>query len=153
MLGTNVNGLTAIAYISTASRAHSESEIETLLVGARTFNSEVGVTGALLLHERTFFQYFEGPAQGVTQVYERVQKSNAHKDIIELFNQPTDERVFSTWLMGFAEAPRSIVLQLEQAQWRKIVGTKEDSHNRSPGLGLLLEFCSNVRGGLLGQER
>ena len=144
------HGLWAIAYISTSSTPLSESEIEALLMRARAFNAEVGVTGALLVHERTFFQYFEGPAPCVALVYQRIQASLLHKNIIELLNQSVDKRVFSSWLMGFAEVSRSMALQLEQAQWRTAVGSVSGGApgSRSVGLNLLLDFCGNGRGGL-----
>ena len=143
-----MNLLSAIAYISISSATHSKSQLEALLVRARVFNSEVGVTDTLLLHDRTFFQYFEGPAQGVAQVYQRIQASSAYKNIIELLNQFVDQRVFFVWLMGFAEAQRPIIIQLEQAHWRTVARAKQGASGSSLGLGLLLEFSGNARSGL-----
>jgi hypothetical protein len=132
--------LSAIAYTSTSVHPMSRVDIEALLFKCRAFNSAVGVTGALLLSDRTFFQYFEGPPEGVGQAYKRIIESARHTKICELFNEAIEKRLFSQWQMGFAEVPDSLVLLLEQAQWRRDVGALTTTKDRAPGLDLLLEF-------------
>ena len=140
----------AIAYVSTATDEPSDAALERLLSKARAFNSEVGVTGALLVHGSTFFQYFEGPKKGVEAVYARVKMSRAHKDIVELFNESVEQRTFPSWLMGFANAPRSVILQLEQAQWRAVAANGHPSGGPTLALGLVLDFWKNAHGGQRG---
>lgn len=70
-----MSGLVAVAYLSTAAPFLTEADLEHLLADARSFNSRAQVTGALLVHDATFFQYFEGPEEGVEAVYARVRAS------------------------------------------------------------------------------
>lgn len=134
--------LEALAYLSTANVPPTDAVMEKMLESARAFNAAAGVTGALLLHDITFFQYFEGPPDGVAAVYERIKRSGLHRDIIELMRMPIERRQFSGWLMGFAEAPQSVVLQLEQSRWVATMGKLTDP---PPGVALLLDFWNNAR--------
>jgi hypothetical protein len=136
--------LFAVAYLSTSVEELSVDAIESLLFKCRAFNSAVGVTGVLFLQDRTYFQYFEGPSEGVAQVHKRIKESTSHTDIKELLNEPIEQRLFSSWLMGFTEVPDSLVLLLEQAQWRREVGAQASMPDRTPGRDLLLQFWNSV---------
>jgi hypothetical protein len=136
----HMNSLCAVVYTSTSVRTLSAEETEEMLFDARNFNSDVGVTGALLQHDLTFFQYFEGPQDGVQKVYNRIRKSSTHENIIELFNEPIRQRVFSDWLIGFTQVPDSLILQSEQARWRKEAAIQNSTHIQDSALELLLQF-------------
>lgn len=137
------DSLRAIAYLSTAHAAFSAEELEALLAGARAFNELAGITGALLVHDVTFFQYIEGPALGVQEVYARISRSTRHGGIVQLFDEEVGQREFPDWYMGFADAPRSVLLKLEQARWAEAV----DEKPASAGFGreLLREFWRGAR--------
>ena len=78
--------LTALAYTSTATaNLRTAGAMDELLLKARAFNSQVGVTGVLLHNDGTFFQYTEGPTQAVEEVYRRILKSPGHCHVYELF--------------------------------------------------------------------
>lgn len=139
------NALSAVAYLSTAILPVPEATLEALLADARAFNQEVGVTGVLLLHDQTFFQYFEGPAEGVAQVYARIQASRLHAHLFELLHEPIANRAFSAWMMGFAVALDSLILQLEQAQWRREAAARRSGPYGPEGLNLLLQFWQRAR--------
>lgn len=109
--------LAAIAYASSSVGILSEAALETLLVDARAHNAEEEVTGVLLYDDGTFFQYFEGPEDGVDRIYTRIKASSQHRSIIELFRNTVDSRNFGTWEMGFSRAPRAELLRLAQASW------------------------------------
>ena len=74
----------------------------------------MGVTGALLHQDGSFFQYFEGSESGVGQVYSRIMGSRMHRGLIELVCEPADQRHFSTWSMGFAESAGSELQAISQ---------------------------------------
>ena len=142
--------LRAIAYVSTATREPSEDDLEALLTDARDFNQQAGVTGALLLHDVTFFQYFEGAPSGVEQVYERIRKSSLHRDIHQLLDTPIGRREFARWHMGFQVSPKSLVLQLAGASWTASVPNMPSGRAASDGLQLLLDFWHRSRRSLPG---
>lgn len=132
--------LTAIAYVSSAIHLCSEMELEHLLIGARRFNVKAKVTGVLLYDEGTFFQYFEGPRQGVDEVYARIKIAPLHRGIIQLLNHPIERREFASWEMGFAHAPKSFLLGLSQASWIATLSNRGDEGSDGSGVKMLLEY-------------
>lgn len=132
--------LTAIVYTSVASRQLSAQDLDSILVDARAFNQKAGVTGALLYTSGTFFQYFEGPAAGVTEVYLRIKLSEKHEHIKELFHQSIHTRQFSTWHMAFAQAPSTVLEELTNEYWEMSLPELSGRDAPSPGLKLLLDF-------------
>ena len=134
--------LTAIAYTSVATRPLSAVDLDSILVDARSFNQKAGVTGALLHAEGVFFQYFEGPAAGVTEAYHKIKLSGKHKDLRELVHESVDVRQFAAWHMAFAEAPSTILEELANEYWEMTLSELRQQAP-SPGLKLLLEFWNN----------
>ena len=138
--------LEAIAYVSSATGSMTEPELEALLLKARAKNREAGVTGVLLFHDGSFFQYFEGPTEGVQSVYDRILASPLHQGITELMRSSTHDRAFGNWQMGLSRAPRSTILGLSNASWL----TEKQRGSSSPavpvGMSLLLEFWKTFSG-------
>lgn len=136
--------LVAIAYASTAVRPLDAEQIDAILSEARDHNHRAGVTGALLHHEGAFFQYIEGPAEGVEEVYRRIRASRRHGGIVEFLHAPIEARQFPQWYMGFADAPPTLLQRLAGAQWETVVPSLATRAADSPGLALLLDFWSRA---------
>lgn len=133
--------LNCIVYVSSAIRPLAVPELEALLVSARQFNDEVGVTGVLLYHDGTFFQYFEGPAEGVAQVYARIRASRSHHAIYELLNTKIKARLFPNWLMGASNVTSSLLLNLARAEWHASIQQVVDLPEvPNEGLALLTSY-------------
>jgi hypothetical protein len=138
--------LSAIAYVSSATHDLSDAELEELLAKAQERNRRHAVTGALLYHDGSFFQYFEGPDEGLDIVYQHIRRSPLHFDIVELMHSPIKQRSFSDWWMGFARAPASAILQLADASWHQHLQQQLAAQSASIGMTLLLEFWRTNRG-------
>jgi hypothetical protein len=93
--------LHALVYVSTASRALSQAELEHLLKRARERNEQQGVTGVLLYSHGNFMQYLEGTAAGLAKIYDVIKTDPLHHGIIELLSEPIDKREFAEWSMAF----------------------------------------------------
>jgi hypothetical protein len=93
--------LHALVYVSTASRALSNEELQHLLDRARIRNSKEGITGVLLYSHRNFIQYLEGPPAGLERVYAIIKADPQHHGIIELMHEPIQSREFADWSMAF----------------------------------------------------
>jgi len=140
--------LEAVAYTSSAIHGTTVADLEQLLLSAREKNAELGVTGVLLFHDGSFFQYFEGPPAAVEEIYARIRRSPMHRGIIELVRKPIRSRSFGGWLMGFTQAPASTVLSLSNASWQARVRQENavEPKAASEGLELLLQFWNSNRG-------
>ncbi len=93
-----------IVYTSTANQDFSVAELKRLLVGARTRNKAVGVTGMLVFHDGTFLQALEGEKRAVNEIFASIRNDPRHRDLVVLHRGPgPEQRVFGDWAMGFAD--------------------------------------------------
>jgi hypothetical protein len=130
----------SIAYVSTESRPLPPEALEALLVDSRRRNLEHGITGVLLHCPGNFMQFFEGPPGGVEAVYRRILASRQHRSLIALCDEMSDGRDFPNWAMGSTEAPRSFVLGLSTAVWRRQYDATRPRPTNSAGLKMLHSF-------------
>jgi hypothetical protein len=133
-----------IAYVSIATDLLTPSDIDTLLLDSRDYNKEHNVTGVLICHRNTFFQFFEGEPSNVLKVYDRIQKSSKHKNLLELSNTLTDKRYFTSWSMGFCYVPNTEMQALIHAQWINEVKSVQKYASESFGLKMLKDFWSRL---------
>jgi hypothetical protein len=100
------NEIYTLAYFSRnrieESSSNLKAEIAKILSTARTNNSRVGVTGALLYSKGYFAQVLEGPLREVEAIFESIQRDCRHHDVTILHFKPVGERSFSQWSMAFA---------------------------------------------------
>ncbi len=132
--------LSSVVYMSRSTDQVTSEVLDRLLLDARSNNAAVGVTGVLLHGDKRFFQYFEGSASAVSDVYARIRRSTLHTDLIELEHQSIPERRFHKWFMGFREAPGSVLQKLSHEQWDRERPWVEDHAPNSPGIRRLLAF-------------
>jgi Sensors of blue-light using FAD len=139
-----MTNLMAVVYSSTTVPSLSVRDIDGMLMDARAFNDSVGVTGVLLHHRTTFFQYFEGSPEAVDRVYARIKRSSMHEQLVEHLYQATSARQFVNWQMGFAEPPLTLLDQLCNEQWAMTLPMLRRRSSPSPGLKLLLDFWASA---------
>ena len=90
-----------LLYISTTRTIPDAAMVASILARSRINNAAVGVTGMLVIGGRRFLQTLEGPADAVHGVYQRICKDPRHFAIVELANEPIEERAFAGWAMGY----------------------------------------------------
>jgi hypothetical protein len=134
--------LFCVAYTSEARPGLIAEDVDQLLASARATNVLLKVTGVLLYGAGRFFQYFEGPKEGVDEVYTRILRSRRHTNVVELEFQPIRRRRFNRWFMGFREAPASVLQGLAQQQWARELPWIEGDHADSAGMLHLLSLAS-----------
>jgi hypothetical protein len=122
----------------------SSDDLDQLLLAARTSNKVVGVTGVLLYGDSRFFQYFEGPAIEVNRVYDRIRRSDLHKDIAELEHRQIAHRIFHDWYMGYRHAPETMLQKLSQETWDRELPWAKDHATESSGVRALIEFFNST---------
>lgn len=135
-----MSGLRCIVYFSKPTkRLLTDTELETLLMGARDFNKEHGLTGVLIYRHDLFMQCIEGAEDSLSQAYKRITDSSQHKDIIKVFDSPIDELSFPNWLMGLSRPVESELLKFNAISWTESMNGKNDSL----GMVLLKKFWDN----------
>jgi hypothetical protein len=79
----------------------NEAVLESIHASALRHNKGNSITGMLLFHKGAFLQVLEGDPQDVMTTYHRICHDTRHKDVRLLVEQPTKDRHFPNWLMGF----------------------------------------------------
>lgn len=97
------DSLTALIYISSATRLLSPDELRDLLRESRERNERVGISGMLLYKEGNFMQVIEGEGQTVRTLFKKIQSDGRHRGVMRLREERIPEREFPGWFMGFRD--------------------------------------------------
>jgi len=135
----------AVAYVSTACReiavpdqaGHGVAKLDALVEDAATFNRQAGVTGVLLFDGERFFQYLEGPEDGVAIAYGRVRAARSHGDLIELQQGWVGHRLLPFWPMRWLPTDRSRIRALATADWAAFKVRRQTSALRPTGMDIV----------------
>ncbi|HBS64133.1 MULTISPECIES: BLUF domain-containing protein [Stenotrophomonas] len=131
--------LRAIAYVSEARPSLSTTALEALVEDAARFNGVAGVTGVLLYDGGRFLQYFEGPDDGVSAVYERVLQARSHEHLVELARGRVSSRAFPYWGMRWLGVEPALIRQLSAGDWLGFAHHLEHGPAVTAGMGLLVQ--------------
>jgi len=126
--------LRAFAYSSHMSAGLSDEKIRSIISQSATFNRAAGVTGALLISGPQFFQYLEGPPDGLDTVMRRIHESRSHHAIVQVLDASIQARAVPYWAMTRVETGQTVVSGLVNAQWDEF---GQRAAIASPGMGLL----------------
>ncbi len=135
-----MNDLLAITWTSVARRGLPPWWMDALLLDARRYNRDAGVSGVLFHHRGAFFQYVEGPAEGVASAYSRIRAARSHGGLRELSRETIAQRQFSDWTMAFCEPPRSIAQADAHERWLEAMPVTRDTVDCPGGLALTLYY-------------
>ncbi len=94
--------LKKVEYYSVAADGLTADAIIKMGSDASTNNSRLGVTGWLTFDGTCFFQYIEGEAAVIDQLYAVILADPRHHDIVTLASAAIDQRLFDGWSMHFA---------------------------------------------------
>lgn len=89
-----------VIYRSQAHPSFGEDHLDALLAQCRRNNAAEGLTGALILHDHSFFQCIEGPKPAVLACFQRILGDWRHRDIVVARAGAAGRRVFGDWNMG-----------------------------------------------------
>ncbi len=83
---------------------------------ARSNNTQVGVTGALLITDHWFVQALEGAEPTVRSLYERICQDRRHEQVTLIDAGTVESRVFSRWAMAQVSSSGSADIPLEASE-------------------------------------
>jgi blue light- and temperature-responsive anti-repressor len=100
--------LQVVVYCSTSeikgSDAEVAAELHKILFDARSKNSGLGITGALLYNHGDFAQILEGPRNLVAQLIGTIRVDPRHLNVTVCLDSPSTERAFPDWSMAFGSS-------------------------------------------------
>lgn len=100
-------------YSSAATVDFSQQDIIELLNTAKKKNLEIGVTGMLLYDSGSFFKVLEGAPDVVKTLLRKIQCDKRHDRVVKIIFEEIEERSFAQWTMGFSEATREDLKNIE----------------------------------------
>jgi hypothetical protein len=96
------NPLFTLIYGSHAVGETKPSDVMDILKVARKINKELEITGVLLYNKGWWLQVLEGSFSAVTSLFfDHIQKDKRHTNVTLLVLDPTTQRHFANWDMGF----------------------------------------------------
>src|SRR5690606_18762991 len=95
--------LHAFAYSSRMSAGLSNQALRQIISQSAAFNRRVDITGALIVDGQRFFQYIEGPPDGLAAVRRRIQDSRSHAAIAPVLDMAIGARAVPYWAMTCIE--------------------------------------------------
>ena len=108
-------GLAKLVYRSKAVRQLTAPELHELTAAAQARNQREAITGLMLYDNERFFQWLEGPADGVGRVMDSIRVDPRHTEVEVLESKPARARTFADWSMKLA-TPVPVM-----SSWRKDV--------------------------------
>lgn len=93
----------SITYVSKAKAAFGAQALKDLLAICVTHNARLGITGMLLYKDGWFMQVLEGRTVAVHVIYTRIERDSRHHELKVIVREPTLERSFTDWSMGFQD--------------------------------------------------
>lgn len=103
-----------LIYLSTAVRDMSDDDLNDILEKSRKNNGSKDITGLLIIKGRTFLQCLEGEEIAVQELFEKIEKDERHKNILEFEEEQITERYFPNWEMGFKNIANLTAIESEQ---------------------------------------
>lgn len=106
----DLQGLGFVLYRSTARAGLDGSAMQDILRTARHRNQTLGLTGCLHHEDGLFFQWLEGPADGLRKVVASLMDDDRHRDFEILDQGALDHRRFQDWRMRFSDRDRASLM-------------------------------------------
>ena len=106
----DLQGLGFVLYRSTARAGLDGSAMQDILRTARHRNQSLGLTGCLHHEDGLFFQWLEGPADGLRKVVASLVDDDRHRDFEILDQGALDHRRFQDWRMRFSDRDRASLM-------------------------------------------
>ncbi|WP_158530062.1 BLUF domain-containing protein [Paracoccus sediminilitoris] len=106
----DIGGLGYFLYRSSAASELSGGDTQDILRSARHRNQALGLTGCLHFEDGMFFQWLEGPKDGLLQVVDLILVDDRHQEITILDQGALDQRRFQDWRMRFSDRDRASLM-------------------------------------------
>jgi hypothetical protein len=127
-----------IKYVSRCARDLKPADIDAIVAVSQRNNAARGVTGAMALSGRLFYQVLEGPPDVIDALYAKIAADPRHSDVTLLRSQAqVPMRMFAKWSMRIVNLEETEASRLEPLR-ELLMGTVE-LRERSDQMAATLE--------------
>jgi len=130
-----------ILYTSSSTKNFEDNELEEILEKSRINNQKKDVTGLLIVKGRTFLQCLEGEKDNVLSIYEKISNDERHTNIIDLYEEDIDERLFPKWSMGYKNV--KYLSDFKSEKLKSFNSTEEFEKSKDDILEIFKEFIES----------
>jgi hypothetical protein len=88
-----------LKYVSRFARSLADEDIDAIVASSARNNALEGISGVLLAIGDVFLQILEGPAAGLSRVFERIEVDPRHRDVVVVRRSYSSSRLFPGWPM------------------------------------------------------
>ncbi|MEM8773595.1 MAG: BLUF domain-containing protein [Pseudomonadota bacterium] len=81
-------------------KSYDPRVLEDILRSSRRNNEKLGITGALLVQDKYFFQLLEGPRDTLSELLSVIMKDERHEQLVLVLFEELNYRIFSNWRMA-----------------------------------------------------
>jgi hypothetical protein len=110
--------LIRLTYASRSNGALGAADVKDIVRSSQRNNTQLGITGALLLCDGVFLQCLEGDHRAVNTLYHRILLDSRHREPAILQFDEIDARLHAGWAMGLVpitDANRALILKYSPA--------------------------------------
>lgn len=140
--GSGLRPLYQVVYCSRASEGVDGPVVDSIISASHRHNPARGITGLLVFGSGIFFQWVEGPRDGVQELMEILRNDPRHQDMVTLAEtEEVRERLFPDWSMELVNAAdiREVLLDAQD--------TAQDPRSAQALKNLLAQLESGLHGG------
>lgn len=129
--------LLRLMYISEGGAGLGADALHAILDVSSRRNREVGITGALCLHDGFFGQILEGPEPAVRELFERIGADPRHTDPAILVEERAAHRLYGGWSMRGIDGESEITAAEELTARLALAGRDDGAEVTRRWIGLL----------------
>ncbi len=105
-LEPQIRPVAMLTYRSRACRPQSQLDLDRILTVAQERNRQESLTGLLIYDQGCFFQWLEGPREGLMRVWESIRRDPRHCEVEILHERSMPKRSFGSWNMRLVRRNR-----------------------------------------------
>ena len=122
----------ALVYVSQSTVSFDDAALEVLAAKASEKNGRLHITGYLNFNRTrtTFFQYLEGPQQGVLDLMAEIERDERHRVVNVVQLGDIEQRLFPKWNMRYLGPAFFHMIRMEDVLETVLLTMSEPSFNR-----------------------
>jgi len=134
--------MTSLLYVSCSNLGEGEAaaEIQRIVATARTRNSPLGISGALIFTGTHFAQFLEGPSVKIDLLMAAIRQDERHRDLRLVPTPPYSRRSFSDWSMAYGGSSLFVSRLVASA-----FQSQSADHDSKKLIRLMREFTNDQR--------
>ncbi|MGO4911552.1 BLUF domain-containing protein [Leeuwenhoekiella sp. W20_SRS_FM14] len=101
-----------LIYVSDSSDLSNTEIVNDILNNVANWNTILDISGFLVYKDGNYLQLLEGEKENVLKLFNKIKKDRRHKNVTQILDNQSTNRLFSDYESGFLVPKNKIVLEL-----------------------------------------